>query len=107
MFLSIVLTSTLFASNIEFDPKKLDNSKIEFLKKSQNKNIKIEEFNYSLALYATIAKKGHPKADRAKERMCEKWNALSIKEKQVAIHQNFNMYLFDESDLEALSFSCM
>lgn len=111
MFLSTILSSalisTLFASNVEFDPKKLDDSKIEFLKKSKNKNSKIQAFNHSLALYAIVAKKDHPKAGRAKEKMCEKWNALSDKEKQKAIHQNFNMYLFDESDLEALNLSCM
>lgn len=105
--LSSILVSTLFASNVEFDPKKLDDSKIEFLKKSKNKNTKIQEFNRSLALYAIVAKKEHPKANRAKEKMCEKWNVLSGKEKQEAIHQNFNMYLFDESDLEALNLSCM
>lgn len=55
--LSSVLSSTLFASNIEFDPKKLDDFNIEFLKESRNKNTKIQEFNHSLALYATLTKK--------------------------------------------------
>lgn len=39
--------------------------------------------------------------------MCEKWNALSVKEKHKVIHQNFNMHLFDESDLESLDLSCI